>query len=317
MSRARYSYLQKRSKKAPLLALAAVLCAALLTGGTFAWKDFTQSYTNKFRGTFDADVTLHDEFDGVRKDIFVENSGTNTIYVRVRLDEYMQVDDRVFATGARAKDKSTWTTHLYSGASITNCGQADNGTFHSYYRWSMTGSARRYFPGTPGMVYTRLTGTDLVTGNPVVDRTDGPRMTAAAEAPILMSDWYALQERVEGFLAGGGDPGDLEDELGAADYARWEANKAKLAKGCWVLDDTDAADNGGGWAYWSRPLAPDTATNCLLEEVVLLKDADDDWIYRIDVKLQAVTLGDVGKWDSDGWKTTDAAKSLISVWIHA
>ncbi|MCL2694852.1 MAG: hypothetical protein FWE69_00815, partial [Clostridiales bacterium] len=295
------------NRKIIALAAAIVLCVVALLGGMYAWTDFTQSFTNRFRGNFDADVTLHDEFDGLRKDVFVENSGVNTIYVRVRLDEYMQVGDKIFATGADAKNKYTWSPHTYNydGPSVTDCGRADIGKFHEYYEWNMVGSARRYNPGTPGMVYTKLTGVDPITGEPMVDRSDGTHTTADAVKPILMSDFVLVQGKIN--VAGVTEYTDIQALLSSSELAIYDA----YAKGCWVLDNTDTAANGGGWAYWSLPLASGKATNCLLDTVTLIKDADDSWIYRIDVKLQAVSLGDVGKWNFGDWKTTSAAEVLI------
>ena len=305
----RYSSRPRGSGRPLVLLIAVAVCIAALVGGAYAWTDLTQSVTNKFRGTFDADVTLHDEFDGLNKDVFVENSGTNDIYVRVRLDEYMRVGETVFATGADARDKSTWTTHTYDGPSIIDCTHADIGKFHDYYRWHMVGSARNYTPGTPGMVYTTLTGIDPITGEPVVDRADGTHTTAPAEHPILMSDYVTVYNLI--FFAGVTEYSDIVALLSADELAVYDA----YTKGCWILDNTDTAANGGGWAYWSKVLHPDTATNCLLDTVTLIKDADDNWIYRIDVKLQAVTLGDAGKWNVGDNKTTAAAQILIGSWM--
>jgi len=135
------------------------------------------------------------------------------------------------------------------------------------------------------MVYTPLGADGKVNENPA-----GGLPTAAANAPILMSEFLTL---------------DHTDAV-------WDRIKA----GLWILDDTAAAADGGGWAYWSAPLKPGTATNLLLDEVNLINDADDDWIYRIDVKLQAVTANDFGKWDDAagtcGYKTTAGAQTLIN-----
>ncbi|HCC35136.1 MAG TPA: hypothetical protein DEQ02_05680 [Ruminococcaceae bacterium] len=301
----KYAYARKRGHK-PLAALVAViLVTAALIGGAMAWIDFTQSRTNKFRGTYDADVTLHDEFDGLNKDVFVENSGTNPIYVRVRLDEYMQVGDKIFTMSGgpepNVRDKNTWIPHTYTGTDISDCEQTDTADkFHDYYVWSMSGMERDYTPGTPGMVYSTL-GSDGM-----VDRTDTggsptPHHTAPMCVPMKLSQYMLLLS------------GELAGTLTPEEQQRLNAAKA----GCWLADDTDTAANGGAWAYWSTALEPDTATNLLLDKVTLKKDAEDDWIYRIDVKLQAVTLTDTVKWDENGWLSTAAAKSLFETWNAA
>jgi len=312
MNKPKYAFARKRNRKPVIAALAAILVVVLCLGGAFAWTDFTQSKTNKFNGSFDADVTLHDEFDGTNKNVFVENSGTNPIYVRVRLDEFMQTGSTVFDSHANIKDKTTWTTHTYTGSDIDDCGNADVAKFHSYYKWDMSGNDRDYTPGTPGMVYTTLGPDGKVLDedtsyNPYVS-TSVKHHTAAANAPVLMSQYLAVKAKVD---AGTYDYGV------AADKAIWDA----CTQGCWILDDTDGAAQGGGWAYWSQPLAPDTATNMLLQTVTKIKDPADDWIYRIDVKCQAVSLTDAQKWNDAtstcGYKTTNGAQSLISAWVAA
>jgi hypothetical protein len=291
----RNKYARKVNLKPLVLSIMAIVVLIATVGVALAWTDMTQAKTNKFHGSVDADVTLHDEFDGVDKDVFVENSGTATIFVRVRLDEYAQSGDLIFASGAKVKDKTTWTPHTYDGVSITDCGNADNGKFHEYYRWTMNGGERDYTPGTPGMVYTVLSGSGKV------DRTDltgEGHHTAAASAPVKLSEAIAALNAVE--------PDAAQQGIITAVNA-----------GVWLLDDTDTAENGGGWAYWSKPLLPETATNLLLTKVELLQDFPDDWIYRIDVKLQAVTANDFAKWNAGDWfgyRTTAGAESLIHLW---
>jgi len=344
MSKARYAHSRSRGNKPMAAVLAAVLIVAALIGGVFAWTDFTQSQTNKFRGTFDADVTLHDEFDGVNKDVFVENSGTNTIHARVRLDEFMQIgQSRIFQMNnagagrpvADKRNKATWIPHTYGASDINNCGRTDAGAdkFHGYYQWDITGAQRPYTPGIPGMVYTQLDANENVDDYTAYNGTTRQE-TAGAMAPILMSDFKRVNDQVASWETSNGakiTQSEAESLLSSADIVTYNAYTA----GCWILDDTDTDANGGSWAYWSKPLKGYTynadgtvqtygeATNVLLDEVRLLNDADDDWIYRIDVKLQAVTLGDTEKWNQSdssapyGYKLTGTARELISLWKAA
>lgn len=293
----RYAHTRSKSKKPLILGIVAVLCVAAMIGGAFAWSDFTQAKTNRFKGTFDADVTLHDEFDGENKHVFAENSGETPIYVRVRLDEFMMVGDTKFSPDADIRDTTTWTTHLYDGESITDCGQAQDGKFHDFYEWTMSGRQRHFYHGVPGMVYTKL-GSD---GK--VNEVDGDDLTAGEAAPVLLSK--ALEVGAKALA---------EDTLDEEEAKIWKA----IQDGCWILDDTDTAENGGGWAYWSKALQPGEATNLLLDEVKLVGDPANDWVYRIDVKLQAVSLGDTGRWNDDlsecGYKVTEGAQALINYW---
>jgi hypothetical protein len=279
-----------------LVALIAVLlvCASFL-GGAMAWTDFTQYATNKFHGSSssDADVTLHDEFDGVNKDVFVENSGQSTIYVRVRMDEYMQVGELVFDAESDVKDRNSWLPHTFTGESIADCGNAREDKFHDYFVWDLSGEERDYKPGTPGMVYGTLGDDDKV------DAT-GPNHTAAKAAPVLLSTALELIDKA---LA--------EETLSAQEQLTYDA----VLAGCWLLDDTAEPEDGGAWAYWSHALAPGAATNLLLDSVTMNQAPSDDWIYRIDVKLQAVTRSDYSRWNNAaefGYRLSGGAVSLIT-----
>lgn len=302
---------QRRSKKKPVLmgiVFAAVFVVAL--GRALAWSDFTQSQVNRLPGIIDADVTLHDEFDGTDKDVFVENSGSNTLYVRIRLDEFMQIGDVKFEPTADASDPTTWTPHTYTGTTPEDCGNistaAANGEiylFHNYYAWDMNGLDRPYTPGTPGMVYTKLGSDDNVYP---VDETRQGHNTAASNPPVLLSTFLHIKALV-----------DADTTLSQADASAWE----RIVTGCWVLDDTDEPKNGGGWAYWSVPLEAGTATNLLLDEVEMITRPDEDWIYLIDVKMQAVTANDFSKWhdaaSTTGYRVTAGALELQNWWHTA
>lgn len=113
--------MDSRKKKGIIGGVTIFLAATLLIGGALTWTDFTQSRTNRFRGSVYYDATLHDDFDGENKDVYVENSGENTIYVRVRLDEYMQIgntnmngEDVTQEGSITSLDKDKWITHLYA-----------------------------------------------------------------------------------------------------------------------------------------------------------------------------------------------------------
>ncbi|MCL2488454.1 MAG: hypothetical protein FWE80_07205 [Oscillospiraceae bacterium] len=307
----KHKHTRTRTRKPIAIAVAAIVALSLMTGLAFAWSDFSQTRTNRFNGTIEPDATLHDEFDGLNKNIFVENSGSNPIYVRIRLDEFMRVGDLQFDPLADPRDPLTWLPHTYTGADINDCGQIGLNLFHDYYEWDMTGRQRSFWPGTPGMVYTTLNAEGKV------DDSGAPYLTAPTAPPMKLSAWNALVESTTISMTAA----SFTPEQIAAEIASWP--------GCWLLDDTDTAANGGGWAYWSKPLmpavkdsdgnilTPGQATNLLLDTVTLLQDPEDDWVYRINVKMQAVTATDFAKWDEAGsaigYKLTDAAKDMIEI----
>jgi hypothetical protein len=58
----------------------------------------------------------------------------------------------------------------------------------------------------------------------------------------------------------------------------------------WVID-TD------GWCYWANPVAPETATGLLLDNITLQGEPDGDWYYGVYVKSQMATAND---WAAEG-----------------
>jgi len=257
---------RKMSAKKKFAAVTAgVLAAALLIGGAFAWTDFSQSATNRFRGHVDPDVVLHDDFEaGVNKDVYVENAGdpdtAPDLIVRVKFNEYLQIGENPIV-GTDPSDKSTWKTHTFN-PDADSC----NLDTHDYYTWEMTGEKKTYKPGTGN------TGNYTYT----VDQTfpDGTvaKETLAKAAPVTMAEYIATKASYTG-------------------PARW-------------ILDTD------GWCYWSELLAPGTATNLLLDDVVrTAKGFDDNHAYFIDVLLEASNATEIQ--DMIDRDMTDEAKELV------
>jgi len=123
---------------------ALMVAVAIAASGTFAWQKVIAKQ-NEFMG-HKRDVTVHDDFDpdmGL-KDVYVENRGNTTIYVRIRLDETMNLTSDTWRPGP-----NDWVTHTY-GTSAADCGhtnKADNKYFHNYFKWTM-GGWKYYMPGS-------------------------------------------------------------------------------------------------------------------------------------------------------------------------
>lgn len=126
-------------KKSVQMVLAIILVAAIILAGTFAWFNFTQNAINEFNGFTNPDVNLHDDFWEPNKDVYVENSGQQPLYVRVRLDEWMSINGETLtsrqgnAPFKGVDDKDGWLTHAYMNTSFDNCGEP----YHDYYDWIM------------------------------------------------------------------------------------------------------------------------------------------------------------------------------------
>lgn len=102
--------MKKRNTKKTLSAIAAgSLAVALLIGGTFAWSDLTQKASNEFAAdekTKNYEAKLIEDFEDVKaktwepgqtinKDVFVQNTGEEKIFVRVSFDEMFNYMSKV------------------------------------------------------------------------------------------------------------------------------------------------------------------------------------------------------------------------------
>ena len=292
MSRTTVNARQKMSKKKKAAIITCLaLVAALLIGGVFAWTDFSQSFINRYRGSTDNDVQLHDDFEpGVNKDVYVENTGKNPLVVRVQFREFFQIGDTVLTPGTDldsttpiVRDGSgniiankSWPVHKFPAAAITGTGAY--GEFdgsctcntHDYWEWQMTGAQKWYKKGVSAQG-----NYDYSPSSPLHD----PNKCAETLAPsnvMTIAAWNALTETERETLA------------------------------CWILD-TD------GWCYWSQPLDPNTATNLLLDDVQLKKGVfpDDNYAYFIDVQLQASNKSEIADMKNNELGATGAGKGLI------
>ncbi len=118
----------KRSgKKLRTALLAGTLAVAIALTGTFAWTSYTQralneAYTNKNPGG-----RLHDDFDGLNKDIYAENFTDEQdglpVFVRVRLSEYMETGTYA---GRYRDGKDDFNNPIDRGVTIVTKSRADN-----------------------------------------------------------------------------------------------------------------------------------------------------------------------------------------------
>lgn len=169
-----------------LIAIATVTVILLLLTGTFAWQQVI-SKTNEFIGTKNGG-TLHDDFNPNTgaKDVYVENPNETELFVRVKLNEAMDITNNTWRPGI-----NDWLAHTYV-KSAEDCGQANEAEelFHNYFTWVM-GGQKYYMPsdGTQQVVQdtTVYDGSEL-----------GVRLTPDASI-INIADYLAMDE--EGQLA--------------------------------------------------------------------------------------------------------------------
>ena len=254
---------KRKFKRRSSAIMAAVLVIALLLTGTFAYVSKTQTALNEAEGEVDNDVILHDDFDpdadfeaGAEKSVYAENTGDSPLYVRIRLDEYMEIAGVSMVDGAVKSDVDTWTTHVpLNSSTVDDCPEF----FHDYWTWEM-GGQKYYMPKALQdlgniLASGAIQDTDATGAVNVYDGTEpGVKPTLNATKVITMEQW----------INEGMKPGTF-----------------------WVID----AD---GWAYWAQALDPGDATGLLLSRVTLSPVPDDDYYYAINVIMQAASSGDWG-----------------------
>ena len=132
------------SKKIKLI-VALLAAMSLVVTGTFAFQQIAE-YRNEFIGQREG-TTLHDDFDPGTgdKDVYVENTGSTPLLVRMKLDETMKLGSYTWRPESRAE----WAAHTF-GSSAADCGHSshEGERFHDYFEWSMGGS--KYFMSTDG-----------------------------------------------------------------------------------------------------------------------------------------------------------------------
>jgi len=164
---------KRNVKKLRASFVAGTLAAAIALTGTFAWTSMTQMQRNEFHPVANPGGRLHDDFNGLNKDIYAENFtelGTGMpIFVRVRLSEYMEegrhagiyrdgldngdprdvevltpARDETDATTnpADINDEATWPIHK-PGDTVNK--SQDTYDFHETWQWDFGGSTT-YMP---------------------------------------------------------------------------------------------------------------------------------------------------------------------------
>ncbi|MCL2461767.1 MAG: hypothetical protein FWF44_03815 [Defluviitaleaceae bacterium] len=277
----------KKRSKALTTIIAIVSAAVLLISGTFAWTSFSEA-ANNFRGDGeDNGGTLHDDFCEPKKDVYIENWGDSTIYVRIRLSEYMEMGENAGrylgtnlsrqqdasnhavpnVTGTLIYDQTTWLTHIPHPDDVTKC---DSDHFHDYWRWSM-GGFKYYMPADPA--HREETG--FVAQDPQVYNSASPGVSRTLDATVVtMASWKSMGRPVGNF---------------------------------WVVDVD-------GWAYWAAPLDAHTATGLLLNKVSLVTKPTDTYYYGINVIAQMATKD--GMKDGVDWNYNDFGKAENGGWTQ-
>ncbi len=306
-------------KKKPVqLTMVLALSAGIILAGTFAWFSFTQNALNVFNGFTNPDVNLHDDYEEGKpnKDVYVENSGERPLYVRVKLDEYMDLDGQTLIPGG-VKDKTeTWSTHAYLGTTVDNCGEAP----HEYYDWIM-GNAKdkadpdtvldpdaglKYYLPAPFAYRAHFTETGVEAAPPSAvtyeKNADGTykKMYASDAGYTLMETGPEAYARIAATLAEGTNQADL-----AALYAALDAADTSAARKA-AQDAIDAFLLEKKLGYYDKVFDLDADGNLTtafnISFVGIGRTLTTENIYTMAEWIAAGTpTGDFWIMDTDGW----------------
>jgi hypothetical protein len=162
----------------------------MLATGTYAWINFGQQAKNEFQGKgSNPGGRLHDDFDGERnKDVYVENFGKQPLFVRIRLDEYMEIAGKSLNNASDKGDVTTWLSHK-PDATVGVCDQA----FHDYWTWVMGGAdGERYYLPTGNKDRDSVDADISANFYSGADAATNPNLKPIpASNVILMQDWTA------------------------------------------------------------------------------------------------------------------------------
>ena len=313
-----------RRRTTSVIAVAAAL--TIMLSGTLAWQGLSQRAQYLMTTEANPGGRLHDDFSGPNgtKDVYVENYGTQDIYARVRLDEYMEVGDGAgkytvtgtaitrsdgnkavsLVDGASYADETTWTTHIPDESELgegTVSGLASGEeTFRKYWKWTFGGST----------TYMPTFNKDNTSQTADINGTyDGKEGTAGHYDDYVdySTDEYKTTGKTDTAAytpeTDGGEAVEVEETHTAketltaavitmATYNE-KSDEEKAAFVGWVYD----AD---GWAYWSQAIEPGTATGLLLDRVENATKNGVPFIpqkssfYVINVIGEFVTANDIG-----------------------
>lgn len=341
--------------------LAGIAALGLLVTGTLAWQSISQRAVNNNRLSEDeTGARLHDDFaedqdviEGANKDVYVENySGMNeadpdnegnTVYVRVRLQEYMEIGE---GAGLFDWEVPTGTPGAspgpadYQALDETGTGgvrdavdenkatpviatneKGDPVTITDILSWPV------HIPGssvseddTDMDYYWDWTMGGSKVYMPTFNRDNTSLLTD--RTPYAQGEFTLSPPSTQTANAYYADPALNKEEthearstLETADVVLmedWIASGKPLedsGRGYWV-GDTD------GWFYWSKALEPGEATGLLLDGIQSINPPTGESYYAIHVVSQSASRGD---WGDEEAKTgfykdglTDNALSLLN-----
>ncbi|WP_285016396.1 hypothetical protein [Lactococcus garvieae] len=297
----------------------ALLSLVGLIGGTFAFQAFNQQAINDRENEVQVHVggRVHDYYnrDTENKDVFVENYGERPIMARIRLSEYLEIQQTSATSptplveGTEREAVNTWTPYIPSAAAIgtrTGAGAAFNRYSNLSFGWSRAGQSAPWYLPTFNHnnldLSTAAAGDaqDLAAGSPEVTHpgdgtdaywTEGVTYTNGENG----TTWHGAADGATRTTAQ-----NLQQERAPITMAQWFElpNNQKIGN-FWVMDQET------GWAYWASVLEPEAATSYLLDAAEMTSAIEDTvfsgtYYYGIHVDSQLLSPDNSEDFINDG-----------------
>jgi len=324
--------------------MSAVIALAIILTGTFAWSAVSQRATNPLEDITLSGGRIHDHFDGANKDVFAENFGTNPLFVRIQLLEFMEVNGLIFGEDAVRNQPHTWSVHTPYNNNPAMNDNAEHGSFRDYVTWNIGGSTW-FMPTFNQRTYAdRRLETD--TSGYGIDWAASPGNVGVGD-PTQTAEWQRWTGPVGGpYVATGtfndGRPNFWQDGDSAYEYlyyteinvvtgnatnhvstdrVRHYAQETNNAVVMTMEQWQDAGRNPGnfwvidadGWAYWAAPLMPGEATGLLLSGINVTPP-QGSWFYAIHVVGEFADASGLEDWeDSDFGAPSPDAEELLNI----
>ncbi|MDR1410334.1 MAG: DUF6273 domain-containing protein [Oscillospiraceae bacterium] len=303
-----------------ILALAALtLAAAMLVGGSLAWRDYTQHKTNETRGGEDVLYTVKlvedyterknwkKEQGKVDKKIRVTNDGlTNgnygTSYVRLQLKDYMEIGKKQQTyTGVRYMIDTNGNFVYYSTQEAAQTAYPGHkvahltDAIHNITGWFIQTQAKDPNGQYGAFLCTKITDGAATSVLPGYTRADyeadvNHQIVPNGECAYHLKLWDDAKTAIDDYV---------QVNLGhdVVLLADWDGKPT--AK--WIL----APD---GWIYWGQALKPGETSVNLVESLELLKNPEGTFYYALHVDMQSVSKDKLGEWTDMPGKIDDSYK---------
>lgn len=339
----------KTKLKGTMVAMAGL---AILGGvGTFAWTSMSQRALNEGGVEHNPGGRIHDDYEGfgsildsptggaVNKDIFAENYSNKSIYVRVKLSEYLEVGDgagKYSPTGedhlmvptadnhatpltgagldeALLEDRSTWVTYLPQGL----LPDGTDSKLRDIVTWTLgdTNPERKVYMPTFNQNNQNLESDTTGEAIEELTWTKNANYDTTSKTLLGLQDQWELGEKHISTLRKYDEATSQEVQTPGIEHTAQATLTPDQTDGYMTMEEwLNAGQPTGnfwvhdndGWIYWANPLKSHSATSLLLDKITV-NFPEDDFYYAINVTSDFATSEDLGMWTG----VTAEAQSLL------